>query len=381
MARRWRTAGGLLQVTGRAVAHRRELFELLNALPRGGRLDCTAAEAADWWSKTHVLGEVQIRQSEPDRLEVLGRSAVQGLMLELLHPTGRAEYHLLDLEPGQVATVEPSASPLDEYEASPGSSWNWAAAEWRHALRRYHEDRGRSPDSSEAARVIRHNTEAVPRRGDQLMRLLAAMTGAELTDKRVMDVGCGFGALAAYIAIRGRVRSLVGTDINADHLRLAADCAERTGLHQRVRFRRGDMLDLSTLGEEPFDLAVANGVLIYLVTGRDLDRALGELHRILKPNGLLLARHANKWRREDPFTRRPLVHLVPWPLLWLKRRMTGSHDGDRRVRLVSVVELRRRLRRAGFGDVRFIGISEERRDTGIKRYFADAYAVTARRLP
>jgi len=55
MAEHFRRAGGLLQVMNHPDINQEHLFELLRDLPRDGRLDVTASEAADWWAASHVI--------------------------------------------------------------------------------------------------------------------------------------------------------------------------------------------------------------------------------------------------------------------------------------------------------------------------------------
>lgn len=100
-------------------------------------------------------------------------------------------------------------------------------------------------------------------------RLLAALP-ADLTGARVLDAGCGTGAMAVELARRGA--EVVAVDISPALLaiagaRLPADLA------RKVRFVAGDMLD-DGLGR--FDAALAMDSLIYYAP-RDLDVALDRL--------------------------------------------------------------------------------------------------------
>jgi hypothetical protein len=51
---RWIDAGGFVQVMNHPDIHIEPLFAFLEGLPRVARLDWTAAEAAEWWRRTHV---------------------------------------------------------------------------------------------------------------------------------------------------------------------------------------------------------------------------------------------------------------------------------------------------------------------------------------
>ena len=109
------------------------------------------------------------------------------------------------------------------------------------------------------------------RAGRETMRAkLLATLPADLTGARVLDAGCGTGAMAAELA--GRGADVVAVDISPALLaiagaRLAAELAPR------VRFVAADMLD-DKLGR--FDAVVARASLIYDAP-RDLDAALDRL--------------------------------------------------------------------------------------------------------
>ncbi len=94
----------------------------------------------------------------------------------------------------------------------------------------------------------------------------------------VLDVGCGIGRFTLPLLQRGY--GVTGVDADIDSLRrLAWHAAGRNGA-----------LDLHwssahTLPDGPFDLAIASEVLCYVP---DLAGALAEVHRVVKPGGMLL---------------------------------------------------------------------------------------------
>ncbi len=80
-------AGGLLQVMNHPDINVAALFALLAQLPREGRWDCTAEEAARWWRRSHAYDAVRIVRDERGRPVVTGRE-LEGVVLELLEPDG-----------------------------------------------------------------------------------------------------------------------------------------------------------------------------------------------------------------------------------------------------------------------------------------------------
>lgn len=95
----------------------------------------------------------------------------------------------------------------------------------------------------------------------------------------VLSVGCGPGFETAAIAERiGEEGSVTGIDVDEQVLAAAKD---RCGDLPQVSFKQGDITDLP-IEDESYDLAVAKQVL-YAIS--DLDTALNELFRVVKPGG------------------------------------------------------------------------------------------------
>ena len=137
------------------------------------------------------------------------------------------------------------------------------------------------------------------------------------------------------------------------------------------------MRDLERLGTEAFDLVVANNSFIYLATQRDVTTALAEIHSALRPGGHVLFYQANRWRWDEPFTKDPLVHLLPPALGKFVARLTGWRHNHGRVRLLSPLELRRRLSRAGFVDFRMQTFGKHRDSRPPLNHFGGFFAAAA----
>ncbi len=96
---------------------------------------------------------------------------------------------------------------------------------------------------------------------------------------RVLDVGCGSGRLSELLADRGAaVHSL---DIGHDSLVRAA---RRLGGRKDVRFVLGDVYRLP-FDDASFDAGIVSEVLEHLDSPAE---ALGELARVVRPNGVLI---------------------------------------------------------------------------------------------
>ena len=112
---------------------------------------------------------------------------------------------------------------------------------------------------------------ATVRQGREEMRtLILDWLGADLSGRRILDAGCGTGALSIEAARRGA--EVVAIDIAAN---LVAVARERTpaDLADRIAFHSGDMLD-EGLGR--FDHVVAMDSLIHY-DADDIARVIGRL--------------------------------------------------------------------------------------------------------
>jgi tRNA (mo5U34)-methyltransferase len=90
---------------------------------------------------------------------------------------------------------------------------------------------------------------------------IAPHVPGDLSGKRVLDIGCNAGFYTFELAKRGAV--VTGLDIDDHYLRQARWAADRLGLADRVRFRRGSVYEVAAL-EETFDIVVFMGVFYHL---------------------------------------------------------------------------------------------------------------------
>ena len=89
---------------------------------------------------------------------------------------------------------------------------------------------------------------------EELVELLIAECGLRNAEG-IVDVGTGSGIIALSLAKRFPDAKIFAVDISDDALALAKENAARLGLSDRVRFRKGDLLEDFS---ERFDLVAAN---------------------------------------------------------------------------------------------------------------------------
>ncbi|HEY5989312.1 MAG TPA: class I SAM-dependent methyltransferase [Streptosporangiaceae bacterium] len=123
-----------------------------------------------------------------------------------------------------------------------------------------------------------------------LLGCLIEQAGSEAA---IADLGCGPGHVSAWLASHGA--RAVGVDLSPGMIAIGRR------EFPEVEFREGDFLQLPAADSE-FGAAVAFYSLIHLEAG-ELPPAFTEIHRVLRPAGLLLAslhigtevRHWSQW--------------------------------------------------------------------------------------
>ena len=98
----------------------------------------------------------------------------------------------------------------------------------------------------------------------------------------VLDLGTGRGRFGAWFARQGC--SVVGVDLNPEMLDEARGNVESLGLRDRFRLEQAGAEDLSGFADGAFDVVLCMELFDHLP---DLDRALAEMKRTLKPDGCL----------------------------------------------------------------------------------------------
>lgn len=98
---------------------------------------------------------------------------------------------------------------------------------------------------------------------------------------RVLEIGCGSGHTACYLAQRFHCQ-VMAVDLSANMIRAARQRVADAGLETRVRCETADICWLP-FAEESFDYVIIQAVLMFV----DKTRALSEIRRVLKPGGRL----------------------------------------------------------------------------------------------
>jgi SAM-dependent methyltransferase len=110
----------------------------------------------------------------------------------------------------------------------------------------------------------------------------------------ICDMGCGPGQIARYLHDQGV--EVCGVDLSQEMVRQAQQ------LNPDIPFQRGDMLALEEIANESFG-GIAAFYSIVHIPHQQVVRALRELKRVLRPNGVLLLtfhigqeiKHLDEW--------------------------------------------------------------------------------------
>jgi arsenite methyltransferase len=141
-------------------------------------------------------------------------------------------------------------------------------------------------------------------------------------DERLLDVGCGRGAVLFLAAKRLTSGKAVGLDLwstrdqSGNSVGTTLRNAAREGVQGRIELHSGDMRRMP-FADGSFDV-VTSSLAIHNISDRaDREKALAEILRVLKPGGVALLadiRHAGDYQRY--FTRQSGVSVMRRGLGW-----------------------------------------------------------------
>lgn len=165
--------------------------------------------------------------------------------------------------------------------------------------------------------------------------------------KKVLDLGCAGGFMAEALDDRGAV--VTGIDPAEEAIAAACAHAEQAGRGIAYDIGVGEALPY---GDQSYDAVVCVDVLEHV---QDLQQVIGEVERVLRPDGLFLFDTINR----NPLSRLATITVAEDILRLLPR---GTHDP---ALFIKPAELRRVMTEAGLAPGRFTGLGPR----GINRRF------------
>ncbi len=110
----------------------------------------------------------------------------------------------------------------------------------------------------------------------QLSEMLAEYLSGESC---ALEIGCGTGQLSFLVA--ENVKSLTATDFSENMVTIC----KQNNTYQNLLFQQEDATALS-FADDSFDVVIASNVLHILP---DIDKAIAEIKRVVKPDGIIFA--------------------------------------------------------------------------------------------
>ena len=180
----------------------------------------------------------------------------------------------------------------------------------------------------------------------------------------LLDCGCGPGSITLGLAEALAPGEVVGIDSDASRIEIAEQSASERGV-ANVRFQTADVQELP-FADASFDAVFAHAVLQHV---REPVRALVEMHRVLKPGGVVGLRDDDRGSVVIAPHAPDVVRLIE--LLTMAEELNG---GDPRIGR----RYRELLRRSGFQEVAISASCEYDADIAATRRRASLAVGAAR---
>ena len=137
-------------------------------------------------------------------------------------------------------------------------------------------------------------------RGRESTKELAGLADIKASDL-VLDVGCGLGGTARYLAAQYGCR-VAGIDLTEEYISIGKKLTQMVGMGDGVELRHGSALKI-LYEDERFDIVWTEHVQMNIA---DMDRFYSEIARVLKPGGRLLFHDIFRGPGDPP------LYPTPW---------------------------------------------------------------------
>lgn len=143
----------------------------------------------------------------------------------------------------------------------------------------------------------------------------------------ILDAGCGSCAKSVLLAARGF--HVTACDYSSDALALAKETVQAQGSADRIRLQQEDLTGLS-FPDGSFQYVLCWGVLMHIP---DLERALSELVRVVRPGGMLVLSEGNmhslqavtmRWLKKLLGRERAEVVISPGGIEYIEKTNQGT---------------------------------------------------------
>jgi len=136
-------------------------------------------------------------------------------------------------------------------------------------------------DQEWAEGYYNRNAKNIGRVGERFVKLLK---GSGFEKGRILDTGCGFGAVAIKIAQSFNDVEIVGIDLGKPLIKLGQSLAKKSGVADRIDFFEGDVQELD-FETDSFDVVI-NTFMLHIVEYPVL--MLNEIERVTRNHGRIM---------------------------------------------------------------------------------------------
>ena len=159
------------------------------------------------------------------------------------------------------------------------------------------------------------------------MESISEKNGLEIieeNDLNILSIGISTsGSAEIKMAKKNPNSKIIATTIDEKGLNIVKEIIDKENLNKQIEVKLEDVTKISNYPDNYFDYIYARLVLHYL-NNKDLENALEELNRILKPNGkiFIVVRSTNAWEakldgttydEETGFTKHPDIRTYGTP--------------------------------------------------------------------
>jgi ubiquinone/menaquinone biosynthesis C-methylase UbiE len=142
------------------------------------------------------------------------------------------------------------------------------------------------------------------------LRDIRPVLGLRVEGTRLLDLGAGMGGLSVALLREYGEKGLKvqATDYNPAYAQIARLRAQRYNLDLPITVAAGEKLPYA---DSQFRIMLCMDVLEHV---QDVEAVLSEIHRVLKPGGVVLTTVPNRRAFRDPHYHLPLINWLPAPI-------------------------------------------------------------------
>jgi len=162
--------------------------------------------------------------------------------------------------------------------------------------------------------------------------------------RRILDVGCGYGSIALYLAWLWPDAQILATDQTNHYFKCGEQAAKQLGM-DNIRFKPCSAENLEF--RPAFDLVLSCNMLNFLCSKATLKCALKNFASSTEKNGYLIIHTPHFWSFREPFTKIPFLHYFPTKVQDFIAQRTGKRSLLSDTRNPSLREIKQSLREEG----------------------------------